>query len=241
MASNRDSGALLALAAIAAIAFWPRDASASVAPDNEGALPDPMPNWPDPSIDQLPDWTDPPIGDLYPIPDLNGDMNAKLDAFLMAIRYSEHKAIDVQTDWDFNTFYGGALFSDMSDHPVLTGEFAGVKLPDKMCRDAGFKSGCVSTAAGAFQMTVPTWKDFRKSGAWGPRLNDFTPASQMEAARRIIAYEGAMPLIEAGDIVGAIYKVSKRWASLPKSQAKQPQRTIGQVLAYYSDALSGMA
>ncbi len=143
-------------------------------------------------------------------------------AMLTAIRFAEHKDDDVKNGRDYFTFYGGARFEGTADHPAITGERQPVRLPERFCRAAGFKGTCYSTAAGAYQINVPTWREFRRAGAWGPRLNDFSPASQDEAARRILQATGAIARLDAGDLSGAIRLASGRWASLPGSTAGQP-------------------
>lgn len=241
--ARHTSGAPLALAAIAAMLFWPRNADASVNPNpqltpNVGP-PDFTPWPPDPALDPA---NDPPVGELYPIPEIpTGGTVTNLDAFLMMIRRSENYAEDVASGDDYSTFYGRTYFSDMTDHPVITGEKVGIKLPDEWCIAAGFGPGCVSTAAGAYQINVPTWRRIRKASGWGPYLNDFTPASQDAAAVRLIREKGALPLINSGQVEKAVFAMSPIWASLPASKSKQPKHTLSTVLAFYSNALTGMA
>lgn len=150
--------------------------------------------------------------------------------------------------WDdarrYTTFYGGDQFSNLADHPVATKELRGVRLPDAFCRAAGFAPGCVSTAAGAYQFILPTWQRMRAAGAGGagsPRLPDFSPASQDEAARRLLERIGAAQLLRAGDVEGAIRKAGEQWASLPGSRAGQPQRSMATVTAWFAEALESIA
>lgn len=158
---------------------------------------------------------------------------SNLQAFLYAIRSAEHNAADVASGEDYRTFYGGSRFSDMSDHPVITGEKKGVRLTPAQCRAAGFPGGvCVSTAAGAYQIIRPTWQRVRELY---PRLADFSPASQDEAARRILAEIGAERLLRQGRIEEAIARASKQWASLPGSLAGQPTRSLQWVMARFRD------
>jgi len=167
-----------------------------------------------------------------------GDPAANLAAFLYLIRSSEHLfPRDVVGDAAYQIFYGGSRFESMADHPTITGEKRGIRLPAQMCRNAGYASGvCVSTAAGAYQINRPTWDEFRAAGRWGPRLPDFSPASQDEAARRILARVGALPLIEAGDIEGAIVRASPRWASLPFSTSGQRKHSLEFAAARFNEA-----
>lgn len=166
----------------------------------------------------------------------------RLAAFLYMIRASEHRfPQDVDNDACYALFYSGIPFVNMSDHPVLTKELRGVRLSDAMCRDAGFGPGCVSTAAGAYQIIRPTWERVRASGAWGVRLGDFSKASQDEAARRILQMVGALDHVLAGDFESAIGAASTQWASLPKATANQNPRSWQFATARYNEALAGFA
>lgn len=197
------------------------------------------------STEPAPDQSAPPDdggGDPSPDGDGGGGSFAApvdtLDAFLYAIRCAENTP--TPDGLRYGMFYGNTPFSNLSDHPVLTGEKRGVPLSDSMCRAAGFGVGCVSTAAGAYQINLPTWAQFRAAGKWGPMLPDFSPASQDECARRILVYIGAMPLIESGNIAAAFQRAGARWASLPGSSARQGAKSIGQVLAFYDDGLNSL-
>lgn len=244
MAQNDNAG-MLALAALAAFVFWPRNASASIAPGEAypGILPGDTPpvDYDVPPADLVPWQYDAPAQiDLYPIPDISTEpVMSNLDAFLMMIRKSENAAQDVADGIDYQTFYGGSRFYDLSDHPAITGEKVGVKLPDAWCIAAGYGPGCVSTAAGAYQITRTTWKRIRAASGWGPYLNDFSPASQDAAAVRLLREANVLTMIDNGQIEQAIYKVAGIWASLPRSKSKQPQRSLPEVLAFYNDSLTG--
>jgi len=196
-------------------------------------------NYFDPVYDYIPD------DNYYDAYDFQGfqEMSTneqKLNAFLFMIRSAEHVyPRDVLNNACYNIFYGGDYFTNMSDHPVNTGEMRGVPLPAAMCIASGFASGkCVSTAAGAYQIIRPTWNRVR---SMEPRIPDFSQASQDEAARRLLAECGALPLIYAGDVEGAVRKASKLWASLPGSSAQQNPKSLAFVLARYEDGINGMA
>lgn len=155
-------------------------------------------------------------------------------AFLHMIQSSEHAyPQDVLNGVSYGTFYGGSRFSDFSDHPVNTGEKTGVRLSDARCKASGFKPGCVSTAAGAYQFIKPTWDRIR---AQAPRLLDFSPASQDAAALRLLDSIGALGLIQAGDIAQAVAKSSKTWASLPGSLAQQNPRQMAFLVDRFNEA-----
>jgi len=163
------------------------------------------------------------------------DPNANLSAFLFMIRSTEHVyPRDVLNDAAYSIFYGGSKFSNFADHPVLTGEKKGVPLPDHFCTAAGLKPGCVSTAAGAYQLIKGTWTRLKA------RLNlpDFSPLSQDQAAVALLDESGALDLIYAGDIEGAIKKASKIWASLPGSTAQQNPKALAYALNRFDDGLA---
>ena len=160
---------------------------------------------------------------------------AALSAFLFMIRSTEHVyPRDVIGDAAYSIFYGGSKFQNFADHPVITGEKKGVPLPDQYCKAAGLKPGCVSTAAGAYQLIKGTWTRLRD------RLNlpDFSPLSQDRAAVGLLEEIGAVDLIYAGDIEGAIHKASKIWASLPGSTAQQNPKALAYALNRFDDGLA---
>jgi lysozyme len=163
------------------------------------------------------------------------DPQANLSAFLYMIRSTEHVyPRDVVGDAAYSIFYGGSKFQSFRDHPVLTGEKKGVPLPDAMCAAAGLKPGCVSTAAGAYQLIKPTWVRLRDR----LKLPDFSPLSQDQAAVALLDEVGALDLIYAGDIEGAIHKASKIWASLPGSTAQQNPKALAYALNRFDDGLA---
>jgi muramidase (phage lysozyme) len=238
----------IAGAALAAFLLWPKQSRASEviidrnAPDDPNALEFDLPltegysapTFAFPDVFSSIDWLE---GDVFM-------KNDPLSAFLYMIRSSEHLLGDVKTGNDYRTFFGGARFFDFSDHPVITGELKGVPLKPEWCRAAGYPSGrCVSTAAGAYQFTRPTWDDgkgggLRAAGRWGPRLPDFSPANQDEAARRLLSRLGVPARLATGDLQGAIAAASARWASLPGSTSGQPQKSMAFALAKFNEGLS---
>lgn len=187
-------------------------------------------------------WGDDPYAVDAVIP-ADDDMT-NLQAFLFAIRSAEHLAADVASGNDYRTFYGGRRFNDLSDHPVITGELQGVPLPPEWCKRLGYSDGrCVSTAAGAYQFTRPTWLSVRGADAFRgwPALPDFSPESQDEAARRLLAIDGVLPLVEAGQWHDAVQRASQRWASLPGSRAGQNVRSWEFVAQAITDGLNAQA
>lgn len=148
-------------------------------------------------------------------------------AFLGMIRQAEGTASQSNP---YAVCYGYRYtLRNFSDHPAITGEWRGERLPDAMCANAGFGSGCVSTAAGAYQIIKPTW--LRARDRLG--LLDFTAASQDAAAVDLIARRGALEDVKAGRIASAIVKCKNEWASLPGNYARQGQRNIGDLIAWY--------
>lgn len=163
------------------------------------------------------------------------NVDRRIKAFLYMIRASEHVyPRDVENNACYHLFYGGSVFRDFSDHPVITGEKTGIVLPDAMCSAAGLGPGCVSTAAGAYQFIKGTWNRMREIA---PRLPDFSPQSQDWAAIRLLNEIGALRLITAGDIPGAIAKASGTWASLPGSKAQQNPKKLSYAMDRYNEGL----
>lgn len=220
----RRAGGGLGLALAAGVALYLLSSSS-----NAG---DEITIYPDGSA-ELPPAAEPPVDDVVAAEIAAGDtwdaappdMSAPdpIASFLFMIRSCEHNALDVLSGDCYRTFYGGSRFSDMSDHPVATGEKVGIKLPSAMCVAAGIASGnCVSTAAGAYQMTLPTWR--RAKAALG--LADFSNASQDAAAAWLMDQARVTPLILSGDVAAAVRRASSTWASLPGSTAQQGGRSI---------------
>lgn len=153
-----------------------------------------------------------------------------VQAFLSVLRSSEGTA---GAGDPYRVVYGyGVTLRDLSGHPVDTGEWLGVVLPDGVCALAGFGPGCKSTAAGAYQIIRPTWRSV--AGSVG--LVDFGPASQDAAAIELIRRRGALGDVQGGRFGQAVAKVAPEWASLPGNYAGQGQRSIQQLAAWYTAA-----
>lgn len=154
---------------------------------------------------------------------------ANIRAFQFVIRMAEGtegRGVD-----PYRVCYGYAhTIKSFAGHPSITGEWRGEVLSDRLCSLAGFGPGCKSTAAGAYQINVPTWKDF------GAGLPDFSPASQDAACQRIIAKCGALEDVKAGRFNEAVRKCRNRWASLPGNSAGQGQRTYAQLGQWFTQA-----
>lgn len=128
-------------------------------------------------------------------------------------------------------------FDDWIDHPTNTGEWRGERLPESMCRAAGFGGTCFSTAAGAYQLIRPTWN--RARDALG--LPDFSPANQDRAAVWLIEQRGALEDLKAGRFAAFVSKCRNEWASLPGNYARQGQRSIEQLVTWYQIAGGNLA
>ena len=162
------------------------------------------------------------------------DMTAQANerAFLAAIRVGE----GTSAGNGYSILFGGAPFASFAEHPALLG-WGGGRLSDAMCRGAGFGPGCVSTAAGAYQINKPTWRRIRdKLG-----LSDFSPASQDAAALELISEKGALGDVRAGRVAVAVGKVRKVWASLPGAGYGQGEVMLSAFVNNYANAGGAVA
>ena len=161
----------------------------------------------------------------------NVDMDTagqNIAAFLAVLRSAEGTARE--TDPYRVCFGYSHTINDMSDHPAITGEWRGERLEDAMCKNAGFGPGCVSTAAGAYQIIRPTWKTLKAALS----LPDFGPSSQDAAAVELIRRRGALEDVKAGRLGLAVGKCRNEWASLPGNFAGQGQRSLATLENWYT-------
>lgn len=143
-----------------------------------------------------------------------------LAAFLSMIRFAE--GTDQAAD-PYRVCYGYAhTIANLREHPAVSGEWRGGRLPDSMCQAAGFAPGCVSTAAGAYQILKPTWLSLRAK----LNLTDFGPAAQDACAIELIRQRGALNDVYAGRFGEAVRKVAPVWASMPGAGYAQPERKL---------------
>lgn len=138
--------------------------------------------------------------------------NGNVRAFLAMIRQFESAG-------RYDVIYGGQRFTDYSQHP-------NVRVPFEDPRTGKMN---YSTAAGAYQITNPTWKTILNNAGSG----DFTPASQDAAAVWLLKLNGSLADIVDGDFRTALEKASSVWASLPYSTSKQPSVSLDKALASY--------
>lgn len=160
------------------------------------------------------------------------DPDANLSAFLAAIRRFE-SADDAR---GYRMLMGGQLFTRFDDHPAALG-WKGTPLPDATCRAAGFGPGCVSTAAGAYQLILPTWRRVARK----LQLPDFSPASQDAAALQLLAERGALELVKLGRFDAAIQRARREWASMPASGWGQPEGSLTAWRTAYVNAGGALA
>ena len=221
---SENAAVLVAVVVVGAAAWWALRETPDLGIDanwiNEAAEPDYAPDLLDYGYQAVESATDLFTG--------QNDMNGNLPAFLQALRHGE----GTSGPNGYRTLFGGMLFSSFADHPARLG-WGGGKLSDAQCAGAGFGPGCVSTAAGAFQINKPTWN--RVAPLIG--ATDFSEAAQDAAAIHLISEKGALADVLAGRAELAAYKVRKIWASLPGA-GYAGQRTVGisTFLAQYEQA-----
>ena len=152
---------------------------------------------------------------------------ANLNAFLKTIQYAEGTFREANPY--AVTYAYDHVIQNFNDHPAITGEWTGKRLPDRYCTNVGLSPGCKSTAAGAYQIIKPTWNDIKNRQ---PYLN-FDAQGQDEAAIFLLKRRDAYDLVLFGRFEEAIYKTAKEWASLPGSPYGQPTRSMGELRDFY--------
>lgn len=168
--------------------------------------------------------------DQYVTEQAMNDPDKNVRAFLALIAWAEgtERAAD-----PYRVCYAYKhTIKSFADHPAVTGEWRGERLPDVMCAGAGLGPGCVSTAAGRYQIIKPSWLEGKR--ALG--LRDFSPESQDRWAVWKIGKRGALDAVRDGRIEHAIDLCRAEWASLPGAGYGQPERKLAQLLDAYTDA-----
>jgi lysozyme len=219
---NRALLSLVLLVPLAAV-LYARRARAAIALAPELDAPPMSSGWSWPAL--------PEFGlDAWPLSAPGGDSvsaDANLAAFLAMLRHAEGTA----GPEGYRMLFGGSLFASYADHPANLG-WRGTPLPDHLCRAAGFGPGCVSTAAGAYQILRPTWRRIRGR----LDLPDFSPPSQDSAAIELIRERGALDDVRAGRVDAAIARVRSVWASLPGAGYGQPERGLADLRQVYASS-----
>ncbi len=84
-----------------------------------------------------------------------------------------------------------------------------------------------SSAAGAYQITRPTWRDAVAGLAkQGTQIADFSMASQDSVAEQLIRHDRARDAVRGGNLEAAIPLLTKRWTSLPGGSQPAPGLTM---------------
>ena len=151
-------------------------------------------------------------------------MDPKLKAFLDLIAFSEGTSTSPITQNDgydviVSGINGPAIFTDYSDHPFASGGSVTVRSVPLL----------QSTAAGRYQILARYWSAYKAQ----LNLPDFSPQSQDAVALQQIKERKAIPMIEAGDIQGAITACSNIWASLPGNDYAQGGKSMDELLGQY--------
>jgi lysozyme len=160
---------------------------------------------------------------------------ANVSAFLAMIQWAEGTA---RHGDPYRVLYGHAEWSGaLSDHPAELG-WPGVPLSAVQCQGAGLAPGCVSTAAGAYQITRTTWRSLRRRLG----LEDFGPDAQDAAAIELIRERGALDLVRAGELSAAVQLVRRVWASLPGAgYAGQAMRSLAELESSFTASGGSLA
>lgn len=157
-------------------------------------------------------------------------------AFLAMIGRAE--GTDSQAD-AYRVCYGYShTIKSLADHPAVTGEWKGKTLTATQCAGAGYGPGCVSTAAGRYQITKPTWLECKRA----LKLPDFSPDSQDRAAVYLINKRGALAAVQEGRLADAIELCRREWASFPGANyAGQGTRNLTWMQSAYLGAGGALA
>lgn len=149
------------------------------------------------------------------------EISKNVRAFLAMLAWSEGTSTVSGSDRGYNVLVGGKLFHSYSDHPRKK-----VRLNPTL----------VSTAAGRYQFLSSTWDELAEK----LDLSDFSPESQDLAAVELLRRCKALPLIEVGDVTGAIVRCRKTWASLPAAGYGQREQKLKDLIRVYNEALEAL-
>jgi muramidase (phage lysozyme) len=156
--------------------------------------------------------------------------NIKL--FLDLIAYSEGTSTSKWTQNNgYDVLVGGShdqagdhVFTNYSRHPFES------RAP-KIVRSTPL---LVSTAAGRYQIILPTWKQLRLV----LHLDSFNEFAQDCCAVELLKEHGAIEQIQAGAIEPAIYLTSRIWASFPGNDYGQGGHSMETLLTKYNELQS---
>lgn len=142
--------------------------------------------------------------------------NPNIQAFLAVIRMGEGTS-DIR---GYQRLYGGSNFDSFNAHPnkPITAKLGGKSI--------------TSTAAGAYQFLYKTWQGLVKQYGF----TDFSPDTQDQGAVGLIIGRKALDDLIAGNVVAAIRKCNKEWASLPESPYGQPVMTMEKAVKKFIQA-----
>lgn len=153
-------------------------------------------------------------------------MTPNIAAFLTMIAHGE--GTDQVPD-PYRCCYGFShTIKDLSNHPAITGEWMGESISQLGPQYVGL----ISTAAGRYQINRKTWESIQQTLS----LPDFTGPCQDDAAIFLIKGQGALNLVNGGQVTAAIEKCHPIWASLPGSTSGQPQVPLQAAIQTYTEA-----
>lgn len=118
---------------------------------------------------------------------------------------------------------GPEVFTDYTDHPFAA------RMAKLVVSAKDGKPALYSTAAGRYQLLYRWWRAYK--GILG--LTNFSPESQDAVAVRQMQERGAVDLVEAGDLRGAVLACSTIWASFPGNDYEQGAHPMETLLARY--------
>lgn len=157
-------------------------------------------------------------------------MTANLAKFLDLIAWAEGTSRSPLTHWDgYDVIVsgptGGEVFKDFAAHPFD-------KRPPKLVSGPtmAHPGGLYSTASGRYQVLQWVWDAYQKQ----LHLPDFSPVSQDTVAVQQLKERKALPMIERGDVEGAIAACSNIWASLPGNDYAQNAHPMAVLVAQWN-------
>ena len=157
-------------------------------------------------------------------------MDTKLKTFLDLIPFSEGTCLSPLTkDNGYDVIVTGvevlSIFTGYGKHPFEDGGEVVVRVgPPELA----------STAAGRYQLLARYWRVYKAQ----LHLPDYSPASQDAVAIQQISERKALPMIEDGDIAGAVQACSNIWASFPSSLYNQPHHPMATLVSKYHELLA---